>query len=215
MSDPAGALVSAAARDALQAWLEALKALRSAPETTLSAYRTDVLRFLAFLAQHHGGMQGLGPLTRVSHQDMRAWMAQERGRGTGPRSLARRLSAVKSFYRFLAARDGIDPSVVLSVRAPRHPRKLPRPLSEDAAAAMLDRVGAQHPRPWIAARDIAVVTLLYGCGLRISEALSLSGAALPLGESLRITGKGGKERIVPLIPAARAATEAYLALCPW
>lgn len=215
MTDPAGALVSPAARDAMQTWLETRKALKSAPDTTLSAYRADVLGFLAFLAQHHGGAQGLAPLARVTHRDMRAWMARERARGSGPRSLARRLSAVKSFYRFLASREGFDPSAVLSVRAPRHPRKLPRPLAEEAAAAVLDQVGMQHPEPWIAARDAAVVTLLYGCGLRISEALSLTGAALPLGESLRITGKGGKERIVPLIPVGRAAVEEYLSLSPW
>ncbi len=125
---------------------------------------------------------------------MRAWMAHERGRGVSARSLARSLSAVKSFYRWLAEREGFDPTAVLSVRSPKFQRKLPRPLAVDAARAMIETVELQTDKDWIAARDAAVVTLLYGCGLRISEALGLTGASVPLPDSLRIRGKGGKER---------------------
>lgn len=208
-------MISPALTDALQGWLDHQRALAGAAENTLKAYQTDVLGFLAFMGQHHGGSQGLGPISQISVRDMRAWMAHERGRGIGARSLARSLSAVKSFYRWLAAREGFEPTAVLSVRAPKFQRKLPRPLEEDAAAAMIDRVGLQAGEPWIAARDTAVMTLLYGCGLRISEALSLTGRDMPLPEVLRITGKGDKERIVPVIPAARQAVSAYLQLCPY
>jgi integrase/recombinase XerC len=142
-------------------------------------------------------------------------MAGERRRGVSARSLARELSAVKSFYRWLSERDGFDATPVLSTRAPKHQKKLPRPLAQDAASDMLDMVGAGHAEPWIAARDAAVLTLLYGLGLRISEALGLTGAAHPLPEVLRIRGKGGKDREVPVLPAARAAVADYVRQCPY
>ena len=208
-------MISPALSDALGNWLDQQRALAGAAENTLKAYQTDVLGFLAFMGQHHGGSQGLGAVARISVRDMRAWMAHERGRGIGARSLARSLSAVKTFYRWLAEREGFEPTAVLSVRAPKFQRKLPRPLEENAAAAMIERVGLQASEPWIAARDIAVVTLLYGCGLRISEALGLTGRDVPLPDVLRIRGKGDKERIVPVIPAARDAVAEYLALCPY
>lgn len=200
---------------ALDAWLDHQRALRGLAANTVTAYRADVLGFLAFLARHHGGAGGLGPLGRVTLGDMRAWMAQERGRGVGARSLARSLSAVKSFYRWISDREGFDATAVLSARAPKFQKKLPRPLPEDAARAVIDTVELQARAPWVAARDAAVVTLLYGCGLRISEALALTGAEAPLPAVLRIRGKGGKERVVPVIGPAREAVAAYLRLCPW
>lgn len=210
----AAALISPAARDALQHWLDGLRALAGASENTIAAYRGDVAEFLAFITEHHAAPQGLAALERIDVSDMRAWMAHARGTGVGPRSLARKLSAVKSFYRWLAEREGFEATAVLSARAPKFTRKLPRPLAEDAARAVLDTVELQSMTPWVAARDVAVVTLLYGCGLRISEALGLKGADAPLGTSLRIVGKGGKERIVPVIGAARDAVAEYLRLCP-
>ncbi|HHC29739.1 MAG TPA: tyrosine recombinase XerC, partial [Rhodobacterales bacterium] len=144
----------------------------------------------------------------------RAWMASERARGVGPRSLARALSAVKGFYRWLSDRDGFDATAVLSTRSPKFTKKLPRPISPGAASDVIALAETQARDGWIGARDAAVVTLLYGCGLRISEALGLKGKDAPLAEVLRITGKGGKERLVPVLPAARDAVEAYLAPCP-
>ena len=202
-------------RDALELWLAQMRALDGAAENTLLAYQADVLGFLAFLTRHFGEPTGLGPLSRLTVSDMRAWMAFERGRGVAARSLARSLSAVKSFIAWLAEREGFDPTAVLSTRSPKFQKKLPRPLSEDAAVAMLETVELQSMTDWIAARDVAVVTLLYGCGLRISEALGLTGAAFPLGEVLRIRGKGGKERIVPVIGAARDAVARYVRACPY
>lgn len=208
-------MIAPALSNALAAWLDQQRALAGAAENTIKAYQTDVLGFLSFMTQHHGDSLGLGPVARISVRDMRAWMAHERGRGTGARSLARSLSAVKSFYRWLAEREGFEPTAVLSMRSPKFQRKLPRPLAEDAASTMIGTVELQAREPWVAARDAAVVTLLYGCGLRISEALSLTGSDVPLPEVLRITGKGGKERIVPVIDAARDAVDAYLRLCPY
>lgn len=203
-----------AQRDALQTWLSWLAALKGASPHTLSAYAQDVGEFLGFLAQHLGGSSGVRQLADITQSDMRAWMAHERGAGIGSRSLSRKLSAVKSFARWLAEREGFDISAILAVRAPRYTRTLPRPLSEAAARDVLDLVPLQTGSDWAGLRDVAVVTLLYGCGLRVSEALSLRGRDLPLDETLRIVGKGGRERVVPVLPAARTAMQAYLQACP-
>jgi integrase/recombinase XerC len=207
--------ISAQARDALENWLASMAALKGASENTLNAYRADVLDFIAFMTNHYAEAQGLGPLSRITVSDMRSWMAHLRGQGAAPRSAARKLSAVKSFYRWLSEREGFEATSVLAARAPRFQKKLPRPLSADAARAVIDTVGDQGRADWIGARDAAVVTLLYGCGLRISEALGLTGRDLPLGDVLRIIGKGGKERIVPVIPAAREAVARYVKMAPF
>ncbi|HBS50582.1 MAG TPA: recombinase XerC [Rhodobacteraceae bacterium] len=206
--------ISPACRDALEGWLAAQKALNDASDNTIAAYAGDVTGFLGFITGHKGGPQGLGALEDVGVSDMRAWMAMVRGEGVGPRSLARKLSAVKSFYRWLAEREGFEPTAVLSARAPKYTRKLPRPLAEDAARAVLADAPLGARNDWVGARDVAVLTLLYGCGLRISEALGLDAGAAPLADVLRITGKGGKERLVPVLPAARDAVETYRRLCP-
>lgn len=210
----AHAALSPACADQLETWLTHLRALDDAPASTLSAYQRDVAGFLGFLARHDGGLASPARLRRITQSDMRAWMAAERRRGLGARSLARALSAVKSFFRWVGERDGFEPTAVLAARSPKYQRKLPRPLAEDAALEMIAQVELQATDSWIAARDVAVVTLLYGCGLRISEALGLTGAAAPLPEVLTIRGKGDKERIVPVLPAARTAVDTYLRLSP-
>lgn len=207
-------MISPACRDALQTWLQGLSALNGAAAHTISAYQGDLAGFLIFMTEHSGTPQGLGALARISTTDMRAWMARERSSGTGARSLARKLSAVKSFYRWLAEREGFEPTAVLAARAPKFQKKLPRPLAEEAARAVIEAVEGQSETDWVAARDVAVVTMLYGCGLRISEALGLEGRHAPLPASLRISGKGGKERLVPVIDAARKAVDHYLQLSP-
>ncbi|KRS17776.1 tyrosine recombinase XerC [Roseovarius indicus] len=208
-------MISDAARSALHDWLHSQKALKGASDNTIEAYARDVRGFLAFLTEHKGGLQGIGALKAVTLSDMRSWMARCRAEEIGARSLARKLSAVKSFYRWLSEREGFDATAVMAARAPKFQKKLPRPLAEDAAQGVIDTLDLQSQVPWVAARDQAVVTLLYGCGLRISEALGLTGADLPLGGSLRIIGKGGKERVVPVIGPAREAVEVYLRLCPY
>ena len=161
-------LISPASAQALADWLAQAKALNDAADNTLKAYQADVLGFLSFMTLHKGEPQGLAPLARITVSDMRAWMASERARGVGARSLARSLSAVKTFYTWLSDREGFEPTAVLLTRSPKFTRKLPRPLAEDAAAAMIDTVELQARDGWVAARDSAVVTMLYGCGLRIS-----------------------------------------------
>ncbi|WP_068304315.1 tyrosine recombinase XerC [Pararhodobacter sp. CCB-MM2] len=212
--------ISPALRDALEHWLTHLAALDDASDHTINAYRADVAQFLDFLAHHHGGAAGMAQLRAVETRDLRAWMAKARADGRGARSLARALSALKGFARWLADREGdFDATAILSARAPRHQRPLPRPLDEDAARAVTESISDDKAEEWIRARDMAVVTLLYGCGLRISEALGLLGSDAELartpGASLRILGKGGKERIVPVIPAAAEAVARYIRLCPF
>ncbi len=206
--------VSQAAKEALSTWLDHQKALKDASPHTITAYHQDVFEFLAFLTEYKGQHHGLGALAKITITDMRAWMAQARSTGLSARSLARKLSAVKSFYRWLAEREGFEPTAVLSTRAPKFHNKLPRPLSEEAARDVLDMASTHSNKAWINARDTAVLILLWGCGLRISEALGLQRKDAPLGESLRILGKGRKERIVPVLPIARDAVEAYLRICP-
>ncbi|CAM3096183.1 integrase/recombinase XerC [Paracoccus aminovorans] len=201
--------------DNLARWLDSEKATRDLSEHTIRAYQADLLAFLAFLGGYHGTPALPATLGSLTQTDMRAFAAAERGRGLGARSLARRLSATRSFIRWMSDRHGFDASRALAARSPKFTRSLPRPLAPDQAEAVLDIAGDTHPEPWIAARDTAVLTLLYGCGLRISEALNLNGADWPFREALTIRGKGGKERQVPVLPIAREAVAAYLAVCPW
>lgn len=212
---PAGLAISPAQRAALSRWLDHLRAIKGAAENTLAAYARDVGQFLDFLSQHHGGPEGLSALTTLGQPDLRAFMAHLRGRDISPRSLARKLSAVKNFLAFVADQTGTDATAALSARGPKYQRKLPRPLAEEAARDIIGVVGDQAREDWVAARDMAIVTLLYGSGLRISEALGLTGSAHPLPATLRITGKGGKERLVPTLPATAEAIARYAALCPF
>ncbi|MEH6835030.1 MULTISPECIES: tyrosine recombinase XerC [Falsihalocynthiibacter] len=207
--------VSPAASALLSGWLEMKQSVQGLSENTISAYQADLLCFFAFMGERFGTDLGVAPLKRISIQDMRAWLARERGRGIAPRSLARELSAVKSFYNWFAERDGFDATAILATRAPKFQQKLPRPVEKEAARALLETIAYQSEKPWVAQRDTAVLTLLYGCGLRISEALSLKGSDSPLSSSLRIIGKGDKERVVPVLPVAQAAVAAYVADCPY
>lgn len=214
--DQAGAMIaSPALRAALERWLNEEAAVRGAAPATIRAYGTDLGRFLAFMSGHLGGAPGPAEMARLGLPELRAWMAQERGRGQSSRALARALSAVKGFYRWLARNHGVEATAILSARTPRFTPRLPRPLAPDAARAMIAAVADDGPLPWIAARDTAVLMLLWGAGLRISEALGLAGRDAPLGEMLRVRGKGGKEREVPVLPVVRAAVNAYLPLCPY
>ncbi len=208
-------MISLDALNILNNWLAIKGTVQSNSENTIKAYEHDLLGFFAFLNMHHGNVVGKSTLCAVALSDMRAWMAHSRSEKISPRSLARKLSAVKSFYRWFSEREGFDATVVLSVKAPKFQARLPRPVSEDAAKTILDTVQLQSRVPWVAARDLAVVTLLYGCGLRISEALYLKGKDAPINRSLRILGKGGKERLVPVLNIAARSVADYTRLCPF
>ncbi|WP_295167469.1 tyrosine recombinase XerC [uncultured Paracoccus sp.] len=207
-------MMAPATADALHRWLETEAAARDRSDHTVTAYRADLVAFLQFIAAHWGEPVPPAALARLRQADMRAFAASERGRGLGARSLARRMSGVRSFLRWISDREGLDLSAALSTRSPKYSRSLPRPLTPLQAQDTLDRV-ADHATPWVGARDLAVLTLLWGSGLRISEALALEGADWPFPEGLIIRGKGGRERQVPVLPVARDAIATYLRLCPW
>lgn len=205
--------LSDGAADLLRRFLAQLAAVRRASPATLAAYGHDIGGYLGFMAGHTGGPMGAAALGAVSLADLRAWMAAERRRGLAPRSLARALSAVRSFHAWLALAHDIDCAALGVLQSPKVPRRLPRPIAAADARAVIAAVGIQA-EPWIASRDMAALTLIWGSGLRIAEALALRQRDAPLGEVIRVTGKGDKQREVPVVPAARAAVEQYRALCP-
>jgi integrase/recombinase XerC len=198
----------------LAGWRRDLASVRRLAPKTLEAYGRDLGQFLAFLAPHSGGPVSLTTLRELRAADFRAFMASRRAEGVEARSLARALSAIKGFFRYLE-REGVVASEALNiVRTPKTRKSLPKALTVPEAKASIAGVAEMEERPWVAARDMAVLSLCYGAGLRISEALALCRADLD-GPALRVTGKGGKTRLVPLLDSVRAAIDAYLKLCPF
>jgi integrase/recombinase XerC len=201
------------------AWREWLIGERRMSPKTVEAYSYDVRGFLGFLASYRGERASLAVLNDLRPADVRAYLAHRRADGLGARSAARLLSSLRSFMRRLE-RLGLAPLAPFqAVRPPKAPARLPRPLSPDDAVSLAETetLAPFAAAPWIAARDVAVLTLLYGCGLRISEALGLTRAQAPLSPSdqaIRVRGKGKKERVVPVLPMVREAIGAYLALVP-
>ncbi len=200
---------------AVSRWLNALSAVGGRSENTIVSYRRDVRGFLEFLEGHFARPVSLKLLGRIDRTDMRAWMSRERARGVSARSLARSLSSVKAFFRWLGESEGVDAPVVLSTRAPRFAVGLPRPVTPDDARSLVNTLEGQANKAWVGARDAALVILLYGCGLRISEALALRRRDAPLKDTLRIIGKGGRQRLVPVLPRVREAVDSYLEICPF
>src|SRR5690348_11630626 len=199
-------------------WLGHLGAERRMSDKTLDAYRRDVHQFLAFMAEHFGGRVTLKRLSGLAPADVRAFMASRRADGIGGRSLMRALAGVRSFARFLE-RDGKGKVAALAaVRAPKIEKTLPKPLGVAAAKRVADadlRAGEER-EPWVLARDAAVLALLYGCGLRISEALGLKRKDVGGGrDALIVTGKGNKTRMVPLLPQVAKLISDYATLCPY
>jgi integrase/recombinase XerC len=202
-------------REALAAFLEHLAHERRASPRTVEAYRAAGSAYLGFLDQHLGGAVTLAGLGALSAGDIRAFLAFRR-QDLSARSLSQTLSAVRSFHRFVDRRLGVPCPALSLVRGPKVVPGAPRPVSEDQALGLLEEAGNDPDRePWEALRDEAVLVLLYGCGLRISEALSLKRADAPLATSLRILGKGGKTRLAPVLPQVAAAVDAYVAAMPF
>jgi len=203
------------AEEARRAFLDQLAHERRASPKTVEAYGQDLAGFLGFLTQHLGGEPDLAALGAITAADVRAWLAHEERNNIGSTSRARHLSAVRSFFRYLARRQGVTNAAVGMVATPRTRKPVPKALSvTDARAAVAETGEMVENQPWLAERDRALFTLLYGCGLRIAEALALDVAQAPTGEVLRVAGKGGKERIVPVLPAVAAAVADWLRVRP-
>lgn len=197
-------------------WLKMLARERRLAPLTVEAYERDTRQFLLFLTEHCGGPPGLKDIAALRTADLRAFLARRRNDGAGARTLGRGLAGVRSLLRWLEKRGLVNAAGAAAMRAPKQPKSLPKPLTA-ADARKVVAVGEQlNEEPWIAARNASVLTLLYGCGLRISEALGLSTAQFAHGETtLRVTGKGGKTRLVPLLPIALQAVAEYRRLCPY
>ena len=204
-------------RQAVVAWRVHLARERRLAANTLEAYGRDLDQFLSFLTTHLGAPPHLCDLASLRPADIRSFLAARRNGGAGARTLGRQIAALRSFARY-AEKHGLPyPAALATIRAPKQPKRLPKALAIGDTLALIDTAGAFAEEPWIAARDTALLTLLYGCGLRISEALALTRAAAPVGdvETIRVTGKGGRERVVPVLPAVRRSVEAYLQTCPY
>jgi integrase/recombinase XerC len=195
-------------------WDSYLKHDRRRSAHTARAYVATAHRLIDFLAEHLGGPVTAEALGRLQPSDLRAFLARRRAEGLGNSSAARELSAVRGFLAFALAEAGGEGHLP-RLKGPKRPRSVPRPVSPDEAVSLAEEVGEDAREPWIAARDFAVLMLLYGSGLRVAEALGLTGAALPLGEALVVTGKRAKTRVVPLLPQVRDAILTYAELCPY
>lgn len=202
--------------DVLPAFLSHLSHERRMAAKTVDAYGSDLAGFFGFLRGHLGREASLAALASLKARDIRAYLAARRRDGLTDASIARLLSSIKALYRWLSRAHGIENAEIGYLQGPRRSPRLPRPVSVEAAKDILYEADTEpDAEPWIAARDVAVLSLLYGAGLRISEALSLTGADVPASERLRIKGKGGKVRIVPLIGPVRDAISEYARLCPY
>lgn len=199
----------------VHAFLDHLEDERRMAANTVTAYEHDLTIFHGFLTGHLGCRPDVKAFARLKARDIRAFLAARRREGIADASIARQLSAIKTFYRWLGATYGVENAEIDYLQGPKRPVRLPRPVSEPAARDLIVEAEAVSEDAWIGARDAAVLSLLYGAGLRISEALALTGADAPAPERLRVKGKGGKVRIVPLLPAVREAIDAYTALCPY
>jgi integrase/recombinase XerC len=201
----------------LESWLRQLGDERRFSPKTVEAYRRDVLQFLAFLAEHLGGAPSLKDLAALEPADVRAFLAARRSEGIGSRSLMRALAGMRGFARFLEGNGKGKVGALAAVRAPKIGRTLPRPLPPAAAKRVADPdlCAGDGREPWIHARDAAVLALLYGGGLRISEALGLKRGDFGGRDTVTVTGKGNKQRMVPVLPQVAKLVADYLALCPY
>jgi integrase/recombinase XerC len=210
------------ARAALTAWLDHLAHERRASPRTVRAYGDNVLAYLNFMERHRGEALSVNDMGTITAAELRAYLAFRRDPGESgedglsPRSLSQSLSSIRAFHRYLDHRLETPNAAIGLVRGPRIKVGAPRPVSEDQAHGLIAELSLDPDREdWEVARDEAVLTLLWGCGLRISEGLSLIRRDAPLGESLRITGKGGKTRIVPALDIVRERIDTYLAALPF
>lgn len=197
-------------------WLLSLGAERRLSHKTVDAYERDVRQFLAFMTGHLAHPTRLSDVKNLQPSDFRAFLAERRRGGAGARTLGRGLAGIRSFLRHLEKAGLVNATSARVIRTPKQPKSLPKPLTASDALRVTDQDLQMTDEPWIAARNAAVLTLLYGCGLRISEALGLvAGAIEDSTQTLEIAGKGGKARLVPLLPVAKQAVAHYRQLCPF
>jgi integrase/recombinase XerC len=214
VADRSEALSDHPARQLAARWASHLQYDRRRSPHTVRAYVATAHRFIHFLGQHRGQEIDAASLAEVTATDLRAFLARRRGEGLGPASAARELSGVRAFLKFAAEQDGRHAQLPRT-RAPKRPRTLPRPAAPTEVMELAENAAEAASAPWIGARDLAILLLLYGAGLRVAEALSLTGRILPIGATLRVSGKRSKTRIVPVMTAVREAIDDYVRVCPY
>jgi integrase/recombinase XerC len=202
-------------RAAIGLWAAWLAGERRASAHTIAAYGRDLAAFLDFLTEHLGAPPNLAALEALRPADFRAYLARRAGAGIERSSAARNMSVLRNFVRFLQRRGLAATTALAVLRAPKLPPAVPKPLSVEDALAAVETAGELAANGWMGKRDTALFGLIYGCGLRLSEALGLRAAEAPTGETLLVTGKGGKSRQLPVLPAVREAIADYLAACPY
>lgn len=199
---------------AAQGWAQWLADQRGLAPATLEVYLRDLRQLVSWLSAREGRAATLADLAMLDARQLRSFLAARRREDVGSRTLARSLSGLRSFYRWLELEGILVNRRLRLIAGPKVPRGVPKPLTVERAAAVVEP-GMDAHLDWIAARDNAVLMLLYGCGLRVAEALSLTPRSAPDRDVMRITGKGGKERLVPVLPAVREAIARYVRLCPY
>jgi integrase/recombinase XerC len=214
VADRSPELVDHPARALAAQWAGYLEHDRRRSAHTVRAYAATAQRLIDFLGRYRGEPIGPAGLIEIAATDLRAFLAQRRAEGLGASSAARELSGVRAFLRYAAEQQGSHAQLPRT-RAPKRPRTLPRPASPDDAMGLAEDAAAAASTPWIGARDLAILLLLYGAGLRVAEALSLTARVMPIGATLRVTGKRSKTRIVPIVAAVREAIDEYVRQCPY
>lgn len=210
--DPLSHLLEANMAKAFEDWHKWLADEKRFSKHTCDAYTRDLLGFLTFLAEHLGGRPRLRDLEALRPVDFRAWLARHASEGHKRTSTARALSVVRGFFAWLERNDLVTNHAIRALRTPKVPHSVPKALSVGETKELMETVDTSD---WVGLRDIAILTLLYGAGLRIAEALSLNVEDAPKKESIRVTGKGNKQRMVPILPIVRQAIDAYIEACPW
>lgn len=198
----------------IKSWQDHLISEKRVSVHTHEAYLRDLIKFLSFLSEYIGKSPTKKILEALKPADFRSYLAARRRDGLTPASMARSFSAVRSFYKYQRRNGILKNDAIDAVSSPKLKHRLPRPISEEAAKRAIKEVGDFANDNWVALRDIAVLTLLYGCGLRVAEALSLNKGDLDKGDIMTVVGKRNKERLVPLLPAVVEAVEQYLKACP-
>jgi integrase/recombinase XerC len=219
MAEPTAVIVdipaSAELHNAVRDWSRWLSSERRTAEHTTEAYGRDVRNFMHFLAGHLGGPADLSDLANLQAVDFRSYLARRRSEGLSNTSIARSMSAIRSLFRFLERTDVVHNPAINAVRTPKRPHNVPKPLTVGQAVSSVKKISQLQDEGWLGKRDTAVLTLLYGCGLRISEALSLNLRDKPAGNILIVNGKGNKQRMVPVLIVVQEAIDDYITNCPF
>ena len=199
----------------IENWLSFCEKIQGLQPNTSKAYRRDVEKFSNYINDQFSEKNIRVQLARVNLSNIRSWIANQKKNQLSNRSILRQLSAVKSFYQWLSLNENIENSKIANFSGPKIKQRLPRPLSIDDTQNLIEYVKSDSGKSWLVARNVAILIFLYGCGLRISEALELKYNLIPLPELIKVTGKGKKERLIPILPIAKNSLMEYLDLCPF